>query len=276
MNDSRYSMDPDYYSLEIEYDEPTVYVDAPMLTNYEYDMEMNDGAHSPVAGPFGPDPSSVEEESGSHTKLKTTKKKQKVMMNAITHSSSRCNQDGTWKSGYDCQRMVREWGNKATYSNHENVADGEYYYDSCYSRACVLGSKDLLDFYHGHWLVDSGRFNHITPYLDDFLNLVQGEQYASIANSAVVKMTGPGTIVLWQNKLQAPPITLMEVWLKSSIPPERKILWLVALPPWTLLQSKQDARCSVLGCDGFVPREGSRGYVQALVGKQMVKEKVHL
>ncbi|KAF8547872.1 hypothetical protein OG21DRAFT_1526860 [Imleria badia] len=27
---------------------------------------------------------------------------------------------------------------------------------------------------------------------------------------------------------------------------------------------KQDARYSVLGCNGFVPREGSRGYVQAL------------
>jgi hypothetical protein len=108
--------------------------------------------------------------------------------------------------------MVREWGDVATYSNHENVADGEYYYDSCYSSACALGSKNLLDFYHGHWLVDLGCSDHITPYLDDFSNLAQGEQYASTANGAVVKMTGPGTIVLQQDKLQAPPITLMEVW----------------------------------------------------------------
>ncbi|KAF8546533.1 hypothetical protein OG21DRAFT_1527771 [Imleria badia] len=40
--------------------------------------------------------------------------------------------------------------------------------------------------------------------------------------------------------------------------------------------SKQDAKNRVLGCDGVVPREGSRGQVQALVRKQMIKEKVHL
>ena len=46
---------------------------------------------------------------------------------------------------------------------------------SDYSRVYTLGMKDLPEFYKDHWLIDSGASDHITPYLEDFSNLAQGE-----------------------------------------------------------------------------------------------------
>ena len=57
-------------------------------------------------------------------------------------------------------------------------------------RACALGSKDLSGFYKDHWLIDSGASDHIMPYLEDFSNLAQGEQFASTAKGSIIKMHG--------------------------------------------------------------------------------------
>ena len=48
-------------------------------------------------------------------------------------------------------------------------------YGSDYLRVCTLCMKDLPGFYKDHWLIDSGASNYITPYLEDFFNLAQGE-----------------------------------------------------------------------------------------------------
>ena len=95
---------------------------------------------------------------------------------------------------------------------YSNVPDGEYYYGSDYLRVCTLGMKDLPGFYKDHWLIDLGASDHITPYLGGFSNLAQGEQFASSANGSIIKMHGPGTIVLKQDHRSAPPVTLTEVW----------------------------------------------------------------
>ena len=97
-------------------------------------------------------------------------------------------------------------------SNYSNIPDGEYYYGSDYLRVCTLGMKDLPGFYKDHWLIDSGASDHIMPYLEDFSNLAQGEQFASTANGSIIKLHGPGTIVLKQDHRSAPPVTLTGVW----------------------------------------------------------------
>ena len=97
-------------------------------------------------------------------------------------------------------------------SNYSNVPDGEYYYGSDYSRVCTLGTKDLPGFYKDHWLIDSGASDHIMPYLEDFSNLAQGERFASTANGSIIKMHGPGTIVLKQDHRSTSPVTFTGVW----------------------------------------------------------------
>ena len=95
--------------------------------------------------------------------------------------NSRRNLDGTWKLGIDCQRLKAKIRDSGAYdSDYSNVPDGEYYHDSDYLRVCTLGMKDLPGFYKDHWLIDSGASDHITPYLEDFSNLAQGEQFASM------------------------------------------------------------------------------------------------
>ena len=96
--------------------------------------------------------------------------------------------------------------------NYHNVPDGEYYYGSEYLRVCTLSRKDLPGFYKDHWLIDSGASDYITPYLEDFSNLAQGERFASTANGSIIKMHGPGTIVLKQDHRSAPSVTLTGVW----------------------------------------------------------------
>ena len=95
----------------------------------------------------------------------------------------RHNLDGTWKSGIDYQRLKAKIRDSGAYdSDYSNVPDGEYYYGSDYLRVCTLGAKDLPGFYKDHWLIDSGASDHIMPYLEDFSNLAQEEQFASTAN----------------------------------------------------------------------------------------------
>ena len=70
--------------------------------------------------------------------------------------------------------------------NYSNVPDDEYYYGYDYLRVCTLGTKDLPGFYKDHWLIDSGAFDHLISYLEDFSNLAQGEH--STATGSIIKM----------------------------------------------------------------------------------------
>ena len=74
------------------------------------------------------------------------------------------------------------------------------------------GHERLTWILQDHWLIDSGASDHITPYLEDFSNLAQGEQFASTTNGSIIKMHGLGTIVLKQDHRSAPPVTLTGVW----------------------------------------------------------------
>ena len=110
-----------------------------------------------------------------HGYEKGAKQAPKKKIGDISYNSRR-NLDGTWKSGIDRQRLKAEMRDSGAYdSDYSNIPDGEYYYGSDYLRVCTLGMKDLPGFYKDHWLIDSGASDHITPYLEDFSNLAQGE-----------------------------------------------------------------------------------------------------
>ena len=80
------------------------------------------------------------------------------------------------ETGIDYQRLKAEMRDSGAYdSDYSNVPNGKYYYGSDYLRVCTLGAKDLPGFYKDYWLIDSGASDHITPYLEDFSNLAQGE-----------------------------------------------------------------------------------------------------
>ena len=111
--------------------------------------------------------------------------------------------------GIDCQRLKAEIRDSdACDSNYSNIPDGECHYGSDYVRVCTLGVKDLPGFHKDHWLIDSGASDHITPYL----NLAQREHFASTTNGSIIKMCGPGTIVLKQDHRSTSPVTLTGVW----------------------------------------------------------------
>ena len=60
---------------------------------------------------------------------------------------------------------------------YSNVQDDEYYYASDYSHVYTVYNKltQASFFYQSHWLIDSGASDHITPYLEDFSNILSGE-----------------------------------------------------------------------------------------------------
>ena len=76
--------------------------------------------------------------------------------------------------------------------------------------------KKDLPFYKNHWLIDSGASDHIRPYLEDFFSLLQGERLASTANSSIIQMYGPHTIILKQDIPKALPVFLTRVWYASE------------------------------------------------------------
>ena len=121
----------------------------------------------------------------------------------------RHNLDGAWKLDIDYQRLKAKIRDSGVYdSDYSNVLDGEYYYGSDYLRVCTLDAKDLPGFYKDHWLIDSGALDHIMPHLEDFSNLAQEEHLLLL----LIKMHGPGIIVLNQDHRSAPPVTLTGVW----------------------------------------------------------------
>jgi hypothetical protein len=96
-----------------------------------------------------------------------------------------------------------------------NVYDNEYDVDyCCYSPVCMADhrSPQELPFYKDHWLIDSGASDHITPYLGDFSSILEGECLASTTNSFIIQMHGSGTVVLKQDRPDAPPVLLTGVW----------------------------------------------------------------
>jgi transposase InsO family protein len=123
--------------------------------------------------------------------------------------------DGTWKGGVDSTQIPNSQRPHDEDMFPSNVYDGEYDFDDyCYSRVCVADhrSPQELPFYKDHWLIDSGASDHITPYLGDFSSILQGERLASTANGFIIQMHGPGTVILKQDRPNAPPVLLTGVW----------------------------------------------------------------
>ena len=60
---------------------------------------------------------------------------------------------------------------------YSNVRDDEFYYASDYLHVCTVDNKStrVSSFYQSHWLIDLGASDHITPYLEDLLNILSGE-----------------------------------------------------------------------------------------------------
>ena len=60
---------------------------------------------------------------------------------------------------------------------YSNVRDDEFYYGSDYWRVCTVDNKStrVSSFYQSHWLIDSGASDHITLYLEYFLNILLEE-----------------------------------------------------------------------------------------------------
>jgi hypothetical protein len=54
------------------------------------------------------------------------------------------------------------------------------------------------------------------PYLGDCSSILQGECLASTANGSIIQMHGPGTVVLKQDRPNAPPVLLTGVWYASE------------------------------------------------------------
>jgi hypothetical protein len=123
--------------------------------------------------------------------------------------------DGAWKGGVDSSQIPNSQRPHDEDLFPSNVYDNEYdadYY--CYSRVCMADhrSPQELPFYKDHWLFDSGASDHITPYLGDFSSILQGERLASTANGSIIQMHGPGTVILKQDRPNAPPVLLTGVW----------------------------------------------------------------
>ena len=136
-------------------------------------------------------------------------KMEKTRVVSSFYGDTRRNADGTWKGGADSSLIPHE----DQPSDDDYVPDDEYEYDSCYSCVCLVNkpSSKVSSFYQSHWLIDSGASNHITPYLEDFSNLLQGEHLASPANGFILTMHGPGTVVLKQDQLKTPTVLLTGV-----------------------------------------------------------------
>ena len=130
------------------------------------------------------------------------------------HGDTRRNVDGTWKGGVDSS-MISHADCSSNDDMFSNVhGDDEFYYDSAYLRVCTVDQKMTknLPFYKNHWLIDSGASDHITPYLEDFSSLLQGERLASTTNGSIIQMHGLGTIIMKQDISRAPLVLLTRVW----------------------------------------------------------------
>jgi hypothetical protein len=122
---------------------------------------------------------------------------------------------GTWKDGMDSTQISNSQRPHDEDMFPSSVYDDEYDIDYyCYSRVCMADhrSPQEFPFYKDHWLIDSGASNHITQYLGDFSSIVQRERLASTANGSIIQMHGPSTVILKQDRPNAPPVLLKGVW----------------------------------------------------------------
>ena len=149
----------------------------------------------------------------THSKKGARSKKGQTKVVSSFHGDTRRNGDGTWKGGVDSS-MIPNADRPDDDDFYSNVRDDEFYYGSDYSRVCTVDNKStrVSSFYQSHWLIDSGASDHITPYLEDFSNILSGERLASTANGSIIQMHGPGTIVLKQDTPKAPIVRLIGVW----------------------------------------------------------------
>ena len=125
------------------------------------------------------------------------------------HGNFDRNADGTWKHGLD-SRMVT-WNTNVPHEDTTGYIDKSYFdsemgYLSCYlvrsskPRKCALGtfaqSHQNNEKHKDWWMVDSRCSNHLTPFLKDFISHKNHQWNCKTANSNIMPIFGPGTVIL--------------------------------------------------------------------------------
>ena len=129
---------------------------------------------------------------------------------------------GIWKHGLDSQDLVAWDG----YDGPTGYVDEEYDNLYLYSAFVAQTETDHPQIKAQHcWLINSGATNHISPYLNDFTSLNNGEKVCEVANGMTMKMTGPGHIIMKPRNRDA--IILRNVWHSPDSP--YRLLSLLAL-----------------------------------------------
>ena len=180
------------------------------LINHCLSAGMKIGSMKPInlsldlLSPFNSAPFHPHSKKGAQSKSRQTK------MVTSFHGNTRRNVDGTWKGSVD-SFTISHTDRPSDDEMFSNVyEDDEFYYDSAYLHVCTVNQKTTKDppIYKNHWLIASGASIHITPYLEDFTSLLQGERLASTTNGSIIQMHGPGTIILKQDIPKAPLVLL--------------------------------------------------------------------
>ena len=82
----------------------------------------------------------------------------------------------------------------------ESYFDSETGYLSCYT-AAISGNPDQ---YKEKWMVDSGCTNHLSPYPEDFVSHENHQQNCKTANSNIMPIFGPGTVIIRHHNGERP------------------------------------------------------------------------
>ena len=121
------------------------------------------------------------------------KGKEKGIQNEGYYGNKDRTSTGIWKHGLDFQDLVAWDG----YDGPTGYVDEEYDNLYLYSAIMAQTETDHPQIKTQHcWLIDSGATNHISPYLNDFTSLNNGEKICEVANGMTMKMTGPGHIIM--------------------------------------------------------------------------------
>ena len=105
------------------------------------------------------------------------------------------NADGMRKRGL-ASGMI-SWNSNVPFDDKTGYVDETYFdikngYSSCYVVTNSTKHKDK-------WMVDSSCTNHLSPYLDDFVSKEDHKRNCKTANSEIMPIYGPGTVLLKHN-----------------------------------------------------------------------------
>ena len=89
------------------------------------------------------------------------------------------------------------WNTNVPYEDTTGYVDESYFdseigYLSCYV-AAIRGNPDQ---HKDKWMVDSGCTDHLSPYPEDFVSYENHQQNCKRANSNIMPIFGPGTVII--------------------------------------------------------------------------------